>query len=101
MWLITLFDLPTDTAAARKAYTNFRKVLLESGFSMMQYSVYMRYCGSEDKAKVHRKRIKNALPDDGVVRIITITDVQYAKIQNFTGKKREQIEEPPNQIQLF
>ena len=41
MWIIVLFDLPTDTIQARKHYTRFRKFLLEDGFTMMQYSVYM------------------------------------------------------------
>lgn len=101
MWLITLFDLPTDTPSARKAYANFRKTLIESGFTMMQYSVYVRYCSGEDKANTQRKKIQSALPDDGEVRIISITDIQYSKIYNFVGKRRQPIEEPPKQIQLF
>jgi len=39
MWVIVLFDLPTDSSEARKQYTVFRKHLLDDGFTMMQYSV--------------------------------------------------------------
>ena len=37
MWVIAMFDLPTDTAHVRKAYARFRKDLLNDGFTMMQY----------------------------------------------------------------
>jgi len=101
MWLVALFDLPTDTQEARKAYSKFRKQLLNCGFSMMQYSVYTRYCSGEDKAKVQRKRIQSFLPDDGEVRIMTLTDIQYAKMQVFYGKRREHAETAPQQIEIF
>lgn len=101
MWLVALFDLPTDTKKARKAYSKFRKKLLDCGFSMMQYSVYIRYCSGEDKAKVQRKRIRTFLPDDGEIRIITLTDIQYAKMQIFHGKRRKPTENAPQQIEIF
>ena len=44
VWIFTMFDLPTDTKKARKDYTYFRKKLLRDGFSMLQYSVYVRHC---------------------------------------------------------
>ena len=101
MWLIALFDLPTDTAEAKHAYTDFRKVLLRDGFTMMQYSVYGRYRPSEEKAKAHRRRIKQAVPPDGEVRIMSLTDVQYGKMEIFNGKLRKKPEKAPNQIEMF
>lgn len=101
VWLITLFDLPTDTPEARRAYTDFRKQLLKSGFNMLQYSVYARYCPSEEKAKVHHRRIKQALPADGEVRVISLTDAQFAKMKVFHGKTRGAPERVPNQIEMF
>ena len=53
MWVIAMFDLPTDSQPARRAYTRFRKDLLEDGFSMMQYSIYIRHCASIENAEVH------------------------------------------------
>ena len=87
VWLIVLFDLPTGTNKARKAYTQFRKKLLNDGFSMMQYSVYMRHSASDENAEVHVKRIKTSLPADGEVRIMKITDKQFSKIQVFLREK--------------
>jgi len=101
MWVIVLFDLPTDTAESVKQYTRFRKCLLKDGFSMMQYSVYMRHCASEENAAVHVKRIKTQLPPDGEIRIIRVTDKQFGKIEVFYGKKRRPIELPPLQLEFL
>ena len=49
VWIIVLFDLPSDTKQARQQYTRFRKSLLINSFSMMQYSVYIRHCASKEK----------------------------------------------------
>lgn len=101
MWIVVLFDLPTDTKVARKAYTRFRKFLLEDGFTMMQYSVYMRHSSSDENAQVHAKRVKARMPDDGEVRIIKITDKQFGKIEVYYGKKRVPTEQAPLQLQFF
>jgi len=101
MWIVVLFDLPTDTKAARKEYTRFRKLLLQDGFAMMQYSVYMRHSSSDENDQVHAKRIKSQLPDDGEVRIIKITDKQFGKIEVYYGKKRKPTEKAPLQLQFF
>ncbi len=101
MWLIVLFDLPTDTKKARKEYTQFRGKLLNNGFSMMQYSVYMRHSASNENSEVHIKRVKASLPADGEVRIVRITDKQFSKIQIFYGKKRVPTESAPNQLELL
>ena len=59
MWLFVFFDLPTKTKRERKAYTKFRKNLMSDGFTMMQYSVYIRNCASKESAEVHIRRIKS------------------------------------------
>ena len=42
MRVLVLFDLPVETAADRRAYTQFRKFLIRNGFIMMQESVYSK-----------------------------------------------------------
>ena len=101
MWVIVLFDLPTDDKKMRKDYTRFRKFLLEDGFRMMQYSVYMRHSSSDENAQVHINRIKSHLPPDGEVRMVKITDKQFARIEVFYGKKRLPIEIAPEQLSFF
>jgi CRISPR-associated protein Cas2 len=101
VWIIVLFDLPTDTKQARKQYTMFRKHLLNDGYTMMQYSVYMRHCASDENAQAHVKRVKSFLPPDGEVRIVKITDKQFGKIEIFYGKKRKPTELAPVQLQFL
>lgn len=101
MWLLAMFDLPTDTKKARRSYTQFRKKLLEDGFAKMQYSVYVRHCASEENADVHEGRVERSLPPDGEVRLLRITDKQYERMRVFWGKKRRQPEAPPTQLEFF
>lgn len=101
MWVIVMFDLPTETPSERKAYRMFRKHLLTDGYTMMQYSVYMRHSSSDENAHVHVDRIKACLPPNGEVRIIKITDKQFAKIQVFYGARHKPVENAPEQLMLF
>lgn len=101
MWVICMFDLPTDTKAARRAYHDFRETLLNDGFMMLQFSVYGRHCPSEENAAVHEKRIKGALPEDGEVRVLKITDKQFERMTIYYGKMRKATEKAPEQISFF
>jgi CRISPR-associated protein Cas2 len=101
MWVVTMFDLPVDTKKARRAYADFRKLLLKDGFNRMQFSVYARHCASEENALVHIQRVERSVPPDGEVRIITITDKQFERMRVFWGKIRKLPEAAPNQLELF
>lgn len=101
VWILAMFDLPTDTEKARRDYVQFRKNLLKNGFTMLQYSVYIRHCASEENADVHFQRIKDFLPPDGEVRLLTITDKQYGRMETYWGKKRKKMPLAPKQLELF
>ena len=101
VWVIAMFDLPTQTVAERKAYTKFRKHLIQNGFIMMQYSVYARHCASEENAEVHGKRVEHQIPLKGEIHLLQITDKQFSRIKIFRGKKREKVKTAPQQITLF
>ena len=101
VWLMAMFDLPTDTKKARRDYMVFRKSLLKDGFTMLQYSVYIRHCASEENADVHYRRIKDFLPPDGEVCIITITDKQFERMETYWGKMRKPTPPAPKQLELF
>ena len=101
MWVIAMFDLPTETPKARKAYARFRKDLLDDGFTMMQYSIYWRHCASIENADVHVKRMGARVPPEGEVRFLTITDKQFSRIIVHVGKKRQKTPPPPSQLELF
>jgi CRISPR-associated protein Cas2 len=101
MWIVVLFDLPVDTREARRAYAEFRKCLLKDGFTMLQYSVYARHSTSEENAQVHIKRVESWVPDDGEVRILTITDKQFERMRIFWGKMRKLPPKQPQHLEFF
>ena len=101
MWLLVLFDLPTETKKEKKAYTTFRKNLIKDGFTMFQFSIYIRHCASMENAEVHKKRVKSFLPEFGNVGIICITDKQFGNIDIFYGTKPQQPNAPGQQLELF
>lgn len=101
MWVMVFFDLPTETKKDRKQYTVFRDRLLTSGFTMFQFSIYLRHCASRENAEVHIKRVKNFLPPKGHVGILCITDKQFEKMELFFGPKEEKIKTPYQQLELF
>ncbi len=101
MWVLVFFDLPTETATDRKYATKFRKDLLDDGFAMFQFSIYMRFCASRENAAVHIRRTKNALPKKGKVGIMQITDKQFGMIELFHCQKEIEPEPPSQQLELF
>jgi CRISPR-associated protein Cas2 len=101
MWILVFFDLPTETAKEKKAYTHFRKELMRDGFSMFQFSIYVRHCSSRENKNVHVKRIKSILPEKGHVGILSVTDKQFGMMEIFYGKQTESGFVEPHQLELF
>lgn len=98
---MVLFDLPTETKKERKIYALFRKNLLKDGFTMFQFSIYLRHCPSKDNADVHIKRVKTELPENGHVGILCITDKQFGDMELFYGKKPAEKKGQVQQLELF
>ena len=61
MWLIAMFDIPTETKAHRRL-CQVQEGIMRDGFTMMQYSVYIRHCASENSA--YCERVKGLLPGE-------------------------------------
>lgn len=85
MRIIVFFDLPTLTAIDRKNANAFRRSLLKDGFIMIQLSVYARICKGTYDVDKHLQRLKSLLPPKGSVRVLTVTEKQYASIQILLG----------------
>jgi len=101
MWVLVFFDLPTETAVQRKIYTDFRKRILKDGFTMFQFSIYIRNCPSRENADVHVSRVKKILPERGHIGILTITDKQFGMMEVYFGRKQEPVQLPSQQLELF
>jgi CRISPR-associated protein Cas2 len=101
MWVLVLFDLPTETKKERRFAQQFRKKLLVDGFNMFQFSIYLRFCPSRENADIHSTRVKGWLPKLGKVGILRITDKQFGMMELFHGKKEVEKEQPAQQLELF
>ena len=101
MWMMVMFDLPVTSAQERKRATVFRNYLLDEGFEMSQFSVYLRFCGTREMANPYIKRIKKQIPPDGKVSILFFTDKQFGDIITFQNRTPVLMAETPDQLSLF
>lgn len=86
MRIIVFFDLPVSTKTLRKEYTKFRKFLINQGFFMLQYSVYTKITRNHDDANKYIEKIKRNIPVHGSVRLLSVTEKQYASMQLLVGE---------------
>ena len=101
LWIFVFFDLPTDTKKDRKNYAQFRKNLQKDGFTMMQFSIYVRHCNSRENADVHVKRVKSFLAPKGEIILFSLTDKQFGMMEFFRGQKETEKPGTPQQLELF
>lgn len=101
LWIFVLFDLPTESKKDRKIYAKFRKEILNDGFAMFQFSIYLRHCSSRENADVHVRRIKKILPPKGNIGILTITDKQFGMMELYYGKEEKPLPPIAQQLELF
>lgn len=96
-----MFDLPVLTKAERKAAAKFRLFLLDQGFEMSQFSVYMRFCTGKEQVDAVTKRIGKNVPSTGRVHILCFTDRQFENMVCFDGRVRAPPRRNPEQYVLF
>ena len=101
MWILVMFDLPTDTKPQRKAATKFRNFLLDNGYERSQFSVYARFVNGKEAFKARVRAIEQNLPDSGDVQILNFTDRQYRDIVHFSDQGRQGRRKNPDQLVLF
>lgn len=91
MRLMIMFDLSVETAKQRKQYRQFRKSLINEGFLMIQYSVYVRVCVTKKSATLMENRIKTFLPENGTIQALTLTEKQYNDMHFLVGDRVEDV----------
>ena len=100
MWIMVLFDLPVLTKKERKDASDFRNNLLDMGFDMVQFSVYMKPCSSKEHVERIIKDVEYIIPKKGKVDIISITDKQFGNIITLRGREKLS-RNNPDQFILF
>lgn len=104
MVLFAMFDMPTDTKGDIKKYTKFRKKLLEMGFIMFQFSIYVRFCNSLENAQKYERKIKGNSPTKGSIRVLKVTEAQYKNmiiIENYREKPEKKVEKQTQTVLVF
>jgi len=101
MRMIVFFDLPTLNKTDRKNASRFRNFLVRDGYTMLQLSVYSRICKGNDDIEKHAKRLKNLIPKEGNVRLLTVTEKQYASMEILVGTLKKEEEIGDEQLLLF
>ena len=101
MWSLVMFDLPVQTKAERRHATQFRELLLDLGYQRTQLSVYARFSPSVSSVIPAIGTIKSNLPDGGEVRILSITDHQWAATLRFSNATGVEAEDTRPQLAIF
>lgn len=101
MWVMVFYDMPTETKKQRKIASKFRKQIMGDGFTMFQFSIYLRHCPSKENADAHIRRVKSFLPESGDVGILCVTDRQFGAMELFHGQREEVKQLGPQQLELF
>lgn len=69
MMLLVCFDLPRDTKLLRRQAAQYRKRLVELGFTMKQFSLYEREIRNATTRSRVIEILKQELPDAGVITL--------------------------------
>lgn len=101
MWSMVMFDLPVTGKAQQREANRFRNALLDSGYTMLQFSVYVRFlpAGGQNHATI--SRIKRELPHGGEVRIYHLTDRQWSTAFRFVSAVQQEADTTPTQLAFF
>lgn len=91
MRVLVFFDLPMLSSEDRKAYTRFRKYLINDGYMMLQESVYCKLAMNQNAANALILRLKQNKPSAGLVQALVITEKQFANIELIIGDKSNDI----------
>lgn len=101
MRMMVFFDLPTTSKQERKYATKFRNSLLKDGYYMMQWSVYSRICKGIAQVEKHAQRLKCLIPPVGSVRLMTVTEKQFADMEILVGESKKEEKIGAKQLVLF
>ena len=103
MWNLVMFDLPVKTKLQRTHANNFRKLLIDLGWSREQYSVYVRLAQEPQHPGGPALAVGDEIPQHplGKVEVLAITDRQWSKALRFFNAQEESPLSAPDLLTLF
>ena len=91
MRMLVMFDLPTETSADRRHYRQFRKMLIQNGFFMLQESIYTRMLLNPSVQRSSLEVIRKNKPPAGTVQVLTLTEKQFSSMEFISGEFHSQV----------
>lgn len=91
MRVLVFFDLPTDTTEDKRNYRQFRKLLIENGFLMLQESVYCRMVLNGSVERTVTDTLRKNKPPAGLVQVLTVTEKQFAGMEYLIGENHSDV----------
>ena len=91
MRLILMFDLPMQTIEDRRNYTAFRRLLIKSGFIMLQESVYIKLMITPSVKESVLQLLKKNRPPKGMVCALEVTEKQFSKMDFIVGEQHSDV----------
>lgn len=91
MRIIVMFDLPVKTKVDRQNYRLFRRYLLQSGFIMMQESIYCKLVLNKTVGNTVQNGVRIHKPPKGLVQMMSITEKQFGDIEYIVGDAHTEI----------
>lgn len=91
MRMLVMFDLPTETSADRRHYRQFRKMLIQNGFYMLQESIYTRMLLNPSVQRSSIEVIRKNKPPAGTVQVLTLTEKQFSSMEFISGEFHSQV----------
>ncbi len=101
MWMMVMFDLPTETKKQRQIAAQFRTFLQQNGFEKIQWSVYVQFTGTFESSQKYINAVKNNCPSVGDINILLFTDKQFSNIIHISNRDAGKLKEIPAQFELF
>lgn len=89
MRVLVIFDMPVEKKEERREYSRFRKFLINEGYMMLQFSVYVKFCTNFSMVKKYILHLELAKPKYGNVRAFTITENQFINMKIICGEKND------------
>lgn len=85
--LILFFDLPVQTGKQRKAYREFRKELLRSGYLCFQESVYVKLLKNRASVAAELLAVDRISPEDGTVDVLPVSLNRFTAMALIRGNR--------------
>lgn len=91
MRMILFFDLPAVSKTDHREYAHFVKLIKEDGFVMLQESVYTKLAMNASIVDSTMRDLKQKLPKDGIISVLSITENEFASIQQLLGEVKTDV----------